>query len=96
MDLKEVGWGSMDRTDLAQDNDMWQVLVNAVMNLRAPQNDGNFLTSYGPVSFSVRALFRGGKMTLRHLHKLYETECASNINVEDQSVSFGRSRLWHI
>jgi hypothetical protein len=34
MDLPEVGWGGMDWTDLAQDTDNWQTLVNTVMNLR--------------------------------------------------------------
>ena len=33
MDLQGVGWEGKDRTDLAQDR---HVLVNAVMNLRAP------------------------------------------------------------
>jgi hypothetical protein len=37
MDLQEV--------DLAQNRDRWQTLVNAVKNLRIPQNVGNFLTS---------------------------------------------------
>jgi len=45
IDLHEVGWGDMDWIDLAQDTDRWRVLVNAVMNLRVPQNAGNFLTS---------------------------------------------------
>ena len=31
--LQKVGVGVMDWIELAQDRDMWQVLVNAVMNL---------------------------------------------------------------
>jgi hypothetical protein len=38
MDLQEVRWGGMVGTDLAQDRDRWQELVNAEMNLRVPQN----------------------------------------------------------
>jgi hypothetical protein len=34
MDLKEVGFGSMDWIELAQDMDRWRALVNAVMKLR--------------------------------------------------------------
>jgi len=56
MHLEEVGWAGMDWIDLAQDRDMWQALVNAVMNLWVPKNAGNFLTSSGPVSFSKRTL----------------------------------------
>jgi hypothetical protein len=36
MDLREVGWGSIDWIDLAQDRDKWRGLVCTVMNLRVP------------------------------------------------------------
>jgi hypothetical protein len=34
VDLKEIGLGSVDWIQLAQDRDRWQALVNTVMNLR--------------------------------------------------------------
>jgi len=40
----EVGCEGMDWIDLTQDRSRWQALVNAAMNLRVPQNAGNFLT----------------------------------------------------
>jgi hypothetical protein len=33
MDLQEVGWEDMDQTDLAQDRDRRQTLVNVAMDL---------------------------------------------------------------
>jgi hypothetical protein len=36
MDLQEVGWESMDLTDMAQDRDRCRTLVNAAMNFRVP------------------------------------------------------------
>jgi hypothetical protein len=44
MDFREVGCG-MDWIDLAQDRDRWRAFVNTVMDLRIPQNAGNFFTS---------------------------------------------------
>jgi hypothetical protein len=36
MDLTEIGWDSMDWSDLVQDTEHWRALVNTVMNLRVP------------------------------------------------------------
>ena len=35
----------MDWIELALDGDRWRALVNAIANLRVPQNAGNFLTN---------------------------------------------------
>jgi hypothetical protein len=34
MDLSEIGWGSIDWIQLAQDRGQWRDVVNTVMNLR--------------------------------------------------------------
>jgi hypothetical protein len=34
MDLREIGWGSVDWIQLAQDGDQWRGFMNAVINLR--------------------------------------------------------------
>jgi hypothetical protein len=34
MDLREIGWGSVDWIQLAQDRGRWWALVNMVMNLQ--------------------------------------------------------------
>jgi hypothetical protein len=36
-----IGWGGTDWTELAQDSDQWQDLVNVVMNLRFNKMLGN-------------------------------------------------------
>jgi hypothetical protein len=36
MDLREIGWDTMDWIDLAQDRDQLRALVNTVMNFRVP------------------------------------------------------------
>jgi hypothetical protein len=34
MDLRVLGWGDMDKIDLAQDREQWRALVITVRNLR--------------------------------------------------------------
>jgi hypothetical protein len=36
MDLREIGWRSVECIHLAQGRDRWQTLVNVVMYLRVP------------------------------------------------------------
>jgi hypothetical protein len=36
IDLREIGWGGMNWTDLAQDWDQWRAPLNLVRNLRVP------------------------------------------------------------
>jgi hypothetical protein len=40
MDLREIGWGSVEWIQLVQDRDWWRALVSTVMNLQvlAPQS----------------------------------------------------------
>jgi len=44
MYLKEIGCDGVVWIYLAEDRNRWWALVNAVMNLRVPQNAGIFLT----------------------------------------------------
>jgi hypothetical protein len=37
--------GDIDWINLAQNRDGWRALVNAVMNILVPSDEGNFLTS---------------------------------------------------
>jgi len=45
MGLDEERCGGVDWIELVQDRERWRALVNAVTNLRLPQNTVNFLTS---------------------------------------------------
>jgi len=45
MDIKETGCEDGDWTYVTQDRDLWQVLVNTVMNCQVLQEVGYFLTS---------------------------------------------------
>ena len=68
VDIQEVGCGYMDWIGLAQDRDRWWTLLSGVMNLRAPWNAGNFLTSCKLVIFSRRTLHRGVNKYIYGVH----------------------------
>ena len=53
----------MDWVDPTCDNGRWRALLNTVMYLRVPYNEGNF-TSCGTISFSSTTLLQG--VSCRH------------------------------
>jgi hypothetical protein len=42
MDLREIGWNSMNWIELAHDRDQWRAVVNTVMNPWVPKNCWEF------------------------------------------------------
>ena len=84
----------MDWIALTHDRDRSLALVNMVMNLRVPQNSGNFLTSWGPVSFSGRTLFRGvsNEFLTTHFHCIGITKSRLQSNVNCYSFEIWGSR----
>jgi hypothetical protein len=68
----------------------WRSLVNAVMNLWVPWNEGNFLTSRKLVSFTRRALLHGlSKYTVYYKimnlwmnHTIYTSYWTSDFKLE--------------
>jgi hypothetical protein len=51
----EIGLSVVDWIGLAQDRYSSRVVVNDIMNVRVPQNAGNFISSFTTNSFSRRA-----------------------------------------
>jgi hypothetical protein len=43
MDLQDIRWEGVDWIHLSWDRNMWQALVDMVMNLQVPHNAVNFL-----------------------------------------------------
>jgi hypothetical protein len=60
MDLSEIGLGVVDWIGLAQDRYRWRALVNAVMNLRVPENAGKLSSGCATCGLSSGT----------HLHKV--------------------------
>jgi hypothetical protein len=57
IDVLEIGWDGVDWIGLAQDSDKWRALVNAVMNLRVPQNAWKLSSGYIFGGLSSRSQF---------------------------------------
>jgi hypothetical protein len=36
IDLREIGWDSMELIDVASDRNQWRAIMNTVMNLQVP------------------------------------------------------------
>jgi hypothetical protein len=45
LDVKEIGWKNVDLIQMAQDKDKLWAVLNTVMNIRVPQDGGDFLAS---------------------------------------------------
>ena len=50
--ILKLGWKDVKWINLAQRTRKWRAVMNALKSLLVPQNVGNFLTSWGTVSFS--------------------------------------------
>jgi hypothetical protein len=59
MDLRRMGRGGMDRTNLAQDRDQMRAHVNTAMNLPVTKKCWKFLSSCTTGSLSRRAHLHG-------------------------------------
>jgi hypothetical protein len=68
-------WGGMDWINLAQGRDNWTAVVNTVMNLRVPQNDGKFSSCCTTGSLSRRAQLHGVRWLI--IDEFLRTVCAS-------------------
>jgi hypothetical protein len=68
MDLREVGWGDIDWSGLAQDRNIWRALVSSVLKLWVPQNAGKLLSGLttGGLSSSTQ------QHTFRYYSKLFD------------------------
>jgi hypothetical protein len=59
MDLNAVHWKYVDWINVSKDREKRWAVVNTVMKRQVAKNAGNFLTSWGTVSFSRQTLLRG-------------------------------------
>jgi hypothetical protein len=73
MDLREIGWEDVDWMHLDEDRDQWQAVANRAMNLRFPQQAGNFLIRKVIISFSRRTLLRGVNVCVGFSNALFKT-----------------------
>jgi hypothetical protein len=76
MAVKDIGWESVDRICLAQNNKQWWALMNTVTKYLVPENAGNF-TIWETISLS----------TLVYVVSYYTTLIPSQISMMQVSLN---------
>jgi hypothetical protein len=51
MDIKQTAWKAVEWSHLAQTGEYWLVFMSTAINFRVRQNDSNFPSAYGIISF---------------------------------------------
>jgi hypothetical protein len=56
---REIWWEGVDWMRVAKDKGQWRAVVNTVMKLRVPYDEGNILTGWATIILSIRTPLHG-------------------------------------